>query len=98
MKRPAARAISSGIVTLQAGEAVIIMAESHSEDQETERRRDEALRRALAMPPMAKAKRHYGQAHQAIANIIIEAGEIRAEIATLRRDAFRPEQGGRSKP
>jgi hypothetical protein len=50
MNRPAARAMSSGIVTLQAGDAVIIMAESHSADRETERRFNETVRNLLSTP------------------------------------------------
>jgi hypothetical protein len=92
MNRPAARAMSSGIVTFQAGETVTIMAESHSEERETERRRDDALRRALAMPPLVKPKRQ-GSVQRALTEIIQEARDVRAEIA-----AFRADRDGRSDP
>ena len=50
MKRPAARAMSPGIVTLHPGDAVIIMGGSHSEDGETDRRFNETVRNLLNTP------------------------------------------------
>jgi hypothetical protein len=61
-------------------------------DLETECRRDEALRRALAMPPLAKPKRQ-GSVQRALTEIIQEARDGRAEIAALRAD-----RDGRSDP
>ena len=57
---------------------------------ETERRRDAALRRALAMPPVGKAKR------RELARLIEETREVSSEIASLRRQgAPRRRQGAR---
>jgi hypothetical protein len=56
------------------------------DDREQVQRRDEALRRALAMPPLAKAKRRQDSVKQALTDIIQEARDVRAEIASLRED------------
>jgi hypothetical protein len=73
------------------------MATKQSEEVEQERRRDEGLRRALAMPPLAKTKRQ-GNVEQALAELIQEARDVRAEIAALRQGFPLCDRGGRSDP
>jgi len=70
--------------------------ESVLSEKEQERRRDEALRRALAMPPVGKAGRS-GGAKQVLSDLIQQASAVRAEVAALRRDSSPHDQGERSR-
>jgi hypothetical protein len=66
-----------------------------SAEKELARRRNDALRRALAMPP--KQHKPSGEA-QRLEGLIEEVQALRAEITGLRRDAFPSDQRGHSRP